>query len=77
MHDWEVSRAVVRALPQIPVFLAGGITAANVADAMRQVRPYGIDICTGIRTDGRLDGTKLRAVVSAIEVRDTEDAGIS
>jgi len=54
----------------IPVFLAGGIDAANVAEARHRVRPYGIDLCTGVRTDGRLDAAKLYALVSALNATD-------
>lgn len=70
-HDWAISAAFVRATDR-PVFLAGGLTAANVGDAIRQVRPYGLDLCSGIRTDGRLDPVKLDAFVRA--VRRADDA---
>lgn len=70
-HDWTISAAFVRATDR-PVFLAGGLTAANVGDAIRQVRPYGLDLCSGIRTDGRLDPGKLDAFVRA--VRRADDA---
>lgn len=42
-HDWELSRAVVAAVPDTPVFLAGGLGPANVAEAIRRVRPAGVD----------------------------------
>ena len=58
IHDWNISRRVVEALDR-PVFLAGGITAVNVAAAVQTVRPYGIDVCTGVRTDDQLDVSKL------------------
>ena len=64
-HDWSVSAAFVRASPR-PVFLAGGLTAANIESAIRQVQPFGVDLCSGVRTNGRLDGSKLAAVVAAI-----------
>lgn len=70
-HDWAVSAAFVQATER-PVFLAGGLSAANVADAIRQVRPYGLDLCSGVRTDGQLDPEKLAAFVSAVERTDTE-----
>ena len=53
-HDWEVSRRIVEAAP-IPVILSGGLTSRNVADAIRLVRPYGVEVCSGVRRDGRLD----------------------
>jgi phosphoribosylanthranilate isomerase len=70
-HDWDVSAAFVRASDK-PVFLAGGLSAANVAHAIRKVRPYGLDLCSGVRTDGELDGAKLAAFVSAVERADAE-----
>jgi phosphoribosylanthranilate isomerase len=65
-HDWEVSAALVRAVAPCPVFLAGGLRADNVAEAVRTVRPAGVDLCSGVRTGGRLDGAKLAAFVSAL-----------
>jgi phosphoribosylanthranilate isomerase len=70
-HDWEVSAAFVRASDR-PVFLAGGLTATNVAEAIRKVRPYGLDLCSGVRTDGHLDPRKLRAFVLAAARTDAE-----
>ena len=64
-HDWTVSARVVAGVG-VPVFLAGGLHAGNVAEAVRQVRPYGVDLCSGVRTDGRLDAGKLRAFVAAL-----------
>jgi phosphoribosylanthranilate isomerase len=58
-HDWRVSRSIVEASPA-PVFLAGGLTDENVAEAIETVRPFGIDVCSGVRTDGRLDAEKLK-----------------
>jgi phosphoribosylanthranilate isomerase len=58
-HDWRVSRRIVEASP-VPVFLAGGLTPENVAEAVASVRPFGLDVCSGVRTGGRLDGEKLR-----------------
>jgi len=66
-HDWEVSAAFVRASP-VPVFLAGGLTPGNVGEAIARVRPHGVDICSGVRTDDRLDPEKLRAFMAAIDL---------
>lgn len=70
-HDWEISAAFVRASDR-PVFLAGGLSSSNVADAIRMVRPYGLDLCSGVRTNGRLDVDKLTAFVLAVERTDAE-----
>ena len=70
-HDWSISARFVRASPR-PVFLAGGLDDTNVADALRQVRPYGIDLCSRVRTDGKLDVMKLALLMAA--VRDVDAA---
>ncbi|MGX9730586.1 phosphoribosylanthranilate isomerase [Janthinobacterium aestuarii] len=70
-HDWSVSARFVRASPR-PVFLAGGLDANNVMEALRQVRPYGIDLCSRVRTDGQLDVMKLALLMAA--VRDVDAA---
>ena len=63
-HDWEKSRAIREAV-SLPVYLAGGLRPENVAAAIRQVRPYGVDVCTGVRTAGCLDEAKLKAFIRA------------
>jgi phosphoribosylanthranilate isomerase len=60
VHNWEISRRIREAV-DVPVFLAGGLHAGNVAEAIQQVGPFGLDVCSGVRTDGRLDEGKLRA----------------
>jgi phosphoribosylanthranilate isomerase len=57
-HDWRVSRRIVEDSPA-PVFLAGGLRPENVAEAVGRVRPFGLDVCSGVRTGGRLDAEKL------------------
>jgi phosphoribosylanthranilate isomerase len=64
-HDWAISARFVAASPH-PVFLAGGLTAANVAAAIAQVRPFGVDLCSGVRSAGMLDTAKLAAFVAAV-----------
>jgi phosphoribosylanthranilate isomerase len=59
-HDWSLSRKIREAI-DAPLFLAGGLTPANVAAAIREVQPFGIDVCSGLRTEGRLDAQKLRS----------------
>ena len=58
-HNWNISRILVERV-SIPVYLAGGINADNVVEAYAKVQPYGIDLCSGLRTDGKLDETKLK-----------------
>ena len=64
-HDWDVSRYIVERADK-PVFLAGGLNAGNVRAAIEAVRPFGVDLCTGVRTNGRLDEAKLAAFVAAV-----------
>ena len=66
-HDWTLARRIVgaEAFAHVPVWLAGGLTPDNVAEAIRTARPHGVDVCTGVRTDGRLDAVKLAAFVAA------------
>jgi phosphoribosylanthranilate isomerase len=64
-HDWALSAEIVRSVTK-PVFLAGGLNAHNVQQALRQVQPFGVDICSGVRTQGALDPVKLAAFFSAV-----------
>ena len=64
-HDWSLSREI-RESVAIPIFLAGGLRPHNVAEAMEAVGPYGLDICTGVRSKGQLDPQKLSAFFSAV-----------
>jgi phosphoribosylanthranilate isomerase len=63
-HDWAVSREIVQRAG-VPVWLAGGLNAGNVAEAVASVRPHGLDLCNGVRSEGRLDAGKLRAFFDA------------
>lgn len=63
-HDWAVSRRIVEAV-NVPVWLAGGLRPGNAAEARARVAPFGLDVCTGVRTDGALDEAKLRSFVAA------------
>jgi phosphoribosylanthranilate isomerase len=69
VHDWALSRRIRDAV-DVPVFLAGGLRAENVADAVRAVRPFGVDVCTGVRAEGRLDAARLSAFVAALRAAD-------
>lgn len=63
-HNWAISRRIVAQSP-VPVFLAGGLRPDNVRAALDAVQPYGLDLCSGVRTDGRLDGWKLEQFFKA------------
>lgn len=73
-HDWAISRAIREAV-DVPVFLAGGLNADNVAEAIRQVRPFGVDVCSGVRTNGALDETKLARFFGQVALNESYEAG--
>jgi phosphoribosylanthranilate isomerase len=64
-HDWAVSRKI-RDTVQVPVYLAGGLNPKNVGKAIDQVQPFGVDVCSGLRTDGHLDPIKLEQFMRAV-----------
>ncbi|MFC2133003.1 phosphoribosylanthranilate isomerase [Bacteroidota bacterium] len=64
-HNWDISKKIVSTV-NVPVYLAGGINPNNIREAFEIVRPYGIDLCSGVRTDGKLDERKLSALFSKI-----------
>jgi phosphoribosylanthranilate isomerase len=68
-HDWRISAEFVRRSPH-PVFLAGGLSPANVGEAMRRVKPFAVDLCSGVRTENRLDPGKLAAFIDAVRQAD-------
>lgn len=71
-HDWSVSREI-RDRIGIPLFLAGGLTAQNAAEAIRRVQPWGVDVCSGVRRDGRLDPERLAAFITAVAAEPTSE----
>ena len=64
-HNWALSRKIVTQA-HAPVFLAGGLNAENVQRAMDEVQPYGLDLCSSVRTDGELDERKLEVFFKAL-----------
>lgn len=64
-HNWEISRQIREKSP-IPVFLAGGLKPDNIAQAIEKVAPFGVDLCSGVRTDGNLDTSKLKRFFAAM-----------
>lgn len=68
VHDWSVSRAIREAL-DIPIYLAGGLNADNVRDAIRQVGPFGLDLCSSVRTNDQLDEEKLARFFESVNTQ--------
>lgn len=64
-HNWNISRQIVEKVRK-PVFLAGGLNPSNIRSALETVKPYGVDICSGVRTDGGLDEIKLENFINNI-----------
>jgi len=69
VHDWSISSRI-RVSVDVPVFLAGGLTPENVRQAVRYVRPFALDVCSGVRTDGKLDEHKLKQFFAEIAAAD-------
>jgi phosphoribosylanthranilate isomerase len=65
VHDWALSLRIREKIDR-PLFLAGGLRADNVSQAIRRVGPFGLDVCSGVRTNGRLDTTKLAEFFRAV-----------
>lgn len=64
-HDWAISMRIRATVAPVPLLLAGGLRPSNVSDAVRQVQPFGVDVCSGVRSNGHLDAAKLRDFMSA------------
>jgi phosphoribosylanthranilate isomerase len=65
VHDWTVSLKIRESI-DVPLWLAGGLRPDNVGEAIAAVRPYGVDVCSGLRTHGALDAEKVRAFATAV-----------
>ena len=68
-HDWTISRKIRDAV-SVPVYLAGGINANNVLDAVREVEPFGIDLCSGVRENGKLKDKRLEEFFAVFKMYD-------
>ncbi len=64
-HDWKLSRKIRESL-NVPIYLAGGLNPENITRAIEEVRPFGVDVCSGLRTNGALDEKKLSAYMDII-----------
>jgi phosphoribosylanthranilate isomerase len=65
VHDWSLSRRIRDAVPK-PIFLAGGLRSTNVREAIAAVQPFGLDLCSGVRTNDILDEQKLRSFFEVV-----------
>lgn len=65
VHNWNISR-MIRESVDVPVYLAGGLNPENVREAIETVMPYGVDLCSGVRTNGKLDKLKLKNFFEAV-----------
>lgn len=65
-HNWQISRAI-REQCRVPVFLAGGLRASNVRQAIEAVQPFGVDLCSGVRVNGQLDAGQLAEFMQAVQ----------
>ncbi len=70
VHDWAVSAEIREAVAPVPLYLAGGLRPSNVGEAIRAVRPFGIDVCSGVRREGHLHEDVLRSFVEAMATAD-------
>lgn len=68
-HNWKVSKQIVEQI-KVPVYLAGGLNAGNIKEAVQFVKPYGVDLCSGVRRDNRLDASKLKAFFATLKNTD-------
>lgn len=64
-HNWEISKEIRKAVNK-PIFLAGGLKSTNIQKAVNQVQPYGVDLCSSVRTDDKLDALKLKEFFKSI-----------
>lgn len=65
-HNWDLSKKI-REKISLPIFLAGGINKDNIKKAIEHVQPYGIDLCSSVRTNGQLDESKLEALFNTLQ----------
>jgi phosphoribosylanthranilate isomerase len=64
-HNWDLSKQIRESI-RIPLFLAGGLNKDNVRQAIDYVQPFGLDLCSSVRTNGQLDEKKLEEFFKAV-----------
>lgn len=75
-HDWGSSLRIRDAIAPLPLWLAGGLRADNVGAAIAAVQPHGLDLCTGVRSNGVLDPAKLASLMAAVAAARTATARV-
>lgn len=65
VHNWDISADICKSINK-PVFLAGGLNPENVQSAIRKINPFGVDVCSGVRENGKLSEEKLKAFFEAV-----------
>ncbi len=75
-HNWTLSRSIREAIA-VPLFLAGGLTPENVGQAIEEVGPFGLDVCSGVRTQGSLDEGKLKHFFRAVRQASADRCDLS
>ncbi len=65
IHNWDISKEIIEAV-KVPVYLAGGLNPENIQEAILKVNPFGVDVCSGVRTNGNLDESKLKKFFTMI-----------
>jgi phosphoribosylanthranilate isomerase len=63
--DWQLAKEVAA---RFPVMVAGGLNPANVGELVRGVHPWGVDVSSGVETEGRKDPAKIKAFVEAVKI---------
>lgn len=69
-HPWEQSARIREAVAPFPVILAGGLCPENIAEAIEIVRPYGVDVASGVESQGRKDPQKVASLLRQVRLHE-------